>query len=149
MTGDSFVLAFTYCITAVVFIGILLFAVSYGVYTGAIKANFEWFPVFHTTDKLYRRIKLFGSQRCPYCRSRVVQTDHLVACDACKTIYHSDCWTGRGGCSLYGCVGKGCRTSSGQDIACSHPISIRRLKEHLWNFLKGHRYEQVLFGLLS
>jgi hypothetical protein len=48
------------CMIAVVFIGFILFAVSYAVYTGSIKADFRWLQVFHHSDKLYRKIRLFG-----------------------------------------------------------------------------------------
>jgi hypothetical protein len=43
---------------------------------------------------------------CEVCGEPVVASH--VACVACKTPYHRDCWTFIGGCSTYGCPSKQC-----------------------------------------
>jgi TM2 domain-containing membrane protein YozV len=41
---------------------------------------------------------------CPYCRTTVTEDDSAkVACEACSTPHHGDCWAENGGCTLFGC----------------------------------------------
>lgn len=45
---------------------------------------------------------------CPYCRDGLGQDD-LVACEACGTVHHAECMAEGGGCSIFGCAGRGRR----------------------------------------
>jgi len=47
--------------------------------------------------------------RCPYCATRVRGEDRAVACEACETIHHRECWMETEGCTTYGCGGHSAR----------------------------------------
>ncbi len=40
--------------------------------------------------------------RCPYCHDEVSQGDVKVACDACMSWHHRDCWGEQGACAACG-----------------------------------------------
>lgn len=41
--------------------------------------------------------------RCPYCLEFVSAGNRLVTCRRCGSVYHPECWTENGGCSVFGC----------------------------------------------
>lgn len=41
---------------------------------------------------------------CPYCRTAFAAGASKVACRACGTPHHIDCWRENGGCTTYGCA---------------------------------------------
>lgn len=40
---------------------------------------------------------------CPYCRTPFEPDDEIVACPACGTEHHADCFAENGGCTVFGC----------------------------------------------
>jgi hypothetical protein len=50
-------------------------------------------------------VDVSGKTRCPYCHAGVDVHEDLVACEACATVLHSDCWEELGGCPIMGCGG--------------------------------------------
>lgn len=46
-----------------------------------------------------------GGQLCPFCRDGIEEDAHdVVACAACTTLHHAECWTENGGrCTVSGC----------------------------------------------
>lgn len=40
-----------------------------------------------------------GATRCPYCHDDCAETEDVVACRACLSRHHSDCWAEAGECS--------------------------------------------------
>lgn len=42
---------------------------------------------------------------CPYCKSKLEETDDIVACSACEMPHHKDCWVENQGCTTFGCMG--------------------------------------------
>ena len=47
-----------------------------------------------------------GETICPYCRSKIGESDASVSCRECHTIHHRDCWDETGHCSVFGCGSK-------------------------------------------
>jgi len=43
------------------------------------------------------------SEICPYCRTRIADDEQLVACEACGTLHHADCYAENCGCTIFGC----------------------------------------------
>lgn len=40
---------------------------------------------------------------CPYCLAAVGTSTESTRCPECATVYHLECWSENGGCSVYGC----------------------------------------------
>lgn len=49
---------------------------------------------------------------CPFCRDGLGDDD-LTACEACGTVHHAECLAEGGGCSVFGCAGRGRREDEG------------------------------------
>ena len=70
---------------------------------------------------------------CPYCKSKLKETDDIVACSACEMPHHKDCWVENQGCTTFGCMGTISRVSRNDvfvDItlddedSSSEPVSV-------------------------
>ena len=44
---------------------------------------------------------------CPYCQTKIKSKDEAIICPVCHTPHHKECWKENGGCTTYGCKGKG------------------------------------------
>lgn len=42
---------------------------------------------------------------CPFCLSKVEESDQSVKCPKCGVVHHAECWKANGSCSVYGCDG--------------------------------------------
>jgi DNA-directed RNA polymerase subunit RPC12/RpoP len=42
---------------------------------------------------------------CPYCLSKVEESQPSVKCPKCGVVHHAECWKANGSCSVYGCDG--------------------------------------------
>jgi len=51
----------------------------------------------------HHSIQASGEAICPYCRSKISDSEPLVSCRECRTQYHSECWEEIGHCSVFGC----------------------------------------------
>lgn len=40
---------------------------------------------------------------CPYCRTKIAEDEHSIACEACGTLHHADCYAENCGCTIFGC----------------------------------------------
>jgi TM2 domain-containing membrane protein YozV len=43
------------------------------------------------------------TEACPYCRCPIEAEEPAVACTACSTRHHADCYEENGGCTIFGC----------------------------------------------
>jgi hypothetical protein len=69
---------------------------------------------------------------CSICKSDISQTESTIICDACKTLYHLDCWNENGGCGTSGCLNlPALKFKSGPTLktcpACAEEISIEEI----------------------
>ena len=46
-----------------------------------------------------------AGKSCPFCGRLIQPNAAVVACPACKTPHHAECWQKKGGCSAFGCRG--------------------------------------------
>ena len=42
---------------------------------------------------------------CPYCKTKLQQTDEIVICSDCGMPHHKECWIANSGCTTFGCLG--------------------------------------------
>lgn len=43
------------------------------------------------------------SEICPYCRAQIAEDEQSIACEACGTLHHADCYAENCGCTIFGC----------------------------------------------
>lgn len=42
-------------------------------------------------------------RKCPYCHVTFIQGEDVIACKACHSLHHAECWGDNSGCSVMGC----------------------------------------------
>ena len=47
----------------------------------------------------------YDGKICPYCKTKLYETDEIVLCSACRMPHHKECWIANGGCTTFGCMG--------------------------------------------
>jgi len=43
------------------------------------------------------------NKTCPFCQSKIGETDRVAVCGACGIPHHEECWRENGGCTTFGC----------------------------------------------
>lgn len=46
-----------------------------------------------------------GEKICPYCQTRISETESYIVCSQCYIPHHEECWRENGACTTYGCNG--------------------------------------------
>jgi hypothetical protein len=52
---------------------------------------------------LESRKKELKYTECPFCKTSLGESEHLVECSKCGAGHHLGCWYEQGGCSVFGC----------------------------------------------
>lgn len=61
-------------------------------------------PIWDILIPIQRKVKRLLRWKCPYCRDQFQESDSVMNCPNCKTMYHLECGRLAGKCSVFGCA---------------------------------------------
>ncbi|HSE41338.1 MAG TPA: RING finger protein [Acidobacteriota bacterium] len=79
-----------------------------------VRNKLDWQAVLHVPSKyapevrtliakLESRKKEMKYTECPFCKTSLGESEHMVECSKCGAGHHLGCWYEQGGCSVFGC----------------------------------------------